>query len=432
MNLRAAGLTEQPFRIHGKPLAFLSYEAQQRAHEFLQQVRKHPTGLGLLQGPLLSGKTTLIHSFIESLGSDAEAVVVDGAGLDTTALLKAILEQFGYPLEFNSTNELLSMIKVYVLQRTATAQAPMLIIENTHAMNPSALQVLCELAKLRVKHQSALRLVLVSDRSIDTIINAPAMECMSSRLTGTFDLGPMTDYETTDYLHAKLKAGGCPDPERVIPQSVCAELHAAAGGWPGILDRVVLLALAKAPACPLSKHYIEHPVLPDSETLAIAGRSTNSESDKIEPTASPTLILTINGETIASVQMKQQRLIIGRAEHNDMQVDSKFISRSHAMLIRNGNSTFLMDLNSANGTFVNSRRISNRVLMHNDIISLGNHRIKFVHVASSEMTENGNAGLEDTIILKNLAGMRQLLAEENTELMTIPASLTATGDDHKA
>jgi pSer/pThr/pTyr-binding forkhead associated (FHA) protein len=76
-----------------------------------------------------------------------------------------------------------------------------------------------------------------------------------------------------------------------------------------------------------------------------------------------------------------------------------------------------MDLNSTNGTFVNSRRVSNHVLVHDDVISVGNHRIKFhdphaVRRGSLEGTE-----FADTVIMKSLGDMRRLLAEENTELL---------------
>jgi general secretion pathway protein A len=420
MELGASGLKEQPFRVHGKPLFFVSYEAQQNAHAFLQDICNHPTGIGLLHGPPLSGKTTIIRQFVDTQNGDTEIAVVDAAGLNTTALLETALDQFGYQLEFDSVNELINMLKVYVLQRAATAEAPALIIENSQALNPSALRVLCELAELRVRQDSALRLVLVSDSSIDDVLQVPALQSISKRLVGKFALGGMAQYETTDYLHEKLAAGGCPDPELVIPADVCDEFHTASGGWPGVLDRLVLLALAKAAECPILVEHVEHPLLPKDPSRA----STAAEEQR-----PPRLILTIDGKTIRDLTIDKPRIIIGRSSHNDLQVESRFVSRHHAMLIRNGNSTFLMDLNSTNGTIVNSRRISNQVLMHNDIISLGNHRLKFVHSAATDVTVHEAAGLADTIIMESLRDMRRMLAQENTQALPIVPHKGALGGD---
>ena len=83
------------------------------------------------------------------------------------------------------------------------------------------------------------------------------------------------------------------------------------------------------------------------------------------------------GRTRYVNDMELPRMLIGRSEHNDLSIDSRFVSRHHMLLVRHGSSTFLMDLNSTNGTYVNSRRVSNHVLIDNDIITVGHHRIKF-------------------------------------------------------
>jgi pSer/pThr/pTyr-binding forkhead associated (FHA) protein len=71
-----------------------------------------------------------------------------------------------------------------------------------------------------------------------------------------------------------------------------------------------------------------------------------------------------------------------------------------------------MDLNSTNGTFVNSRRISNLMLKNDDLVLLGNHRIKFVDPTAMERTPLDDAGFSETIVMKNLEDVRQLLARE--------------------
>ena len=246
MELRASGLQQQPFRTHGLPLVFVSYEAQQNANAFLNDVCTHPTGIGLLHGPSLSGKTTLVRTFVDTQRLETDVALVDGTSLSTIELLESVLEQFGYDLHFDSVNELVNMLKVYLLQRTASARTPLMIVENANLLDPRALRVLSELAELRVRQKSAVHLILVSDHSIAGLIEAPALHNISKRLIGEFGLGPMAQYETSDYLHEKLRAGGCGEPTSVIPDEVCEEFHSASGGWPGILDRIVLLALAKA------------------------------------------------------------------------------------------------------------------------------------------------------------------------------------------
>jgi pSer/pThr/pTyr-binding forkhead associated (FHA) protein len=78
-----------------------------------------------------------------------------------------------------------------------------------------------------------------------------------------------------------------------------------------------------------------------------------------------------------------------------------------------------MDLNSTNGTFVNSKRISNHVLIHDDVVTLGHHRIKFHDPCATSRGELAGEEFADTAIMKTLEDMRNLLARENTALLPI-------------
>ena len=415
MDLGSTGLSGQPFPTHGKPLAVFSYASKEAALEVLKNTCEHATGLSLLQGPTLSGKSTLIRSFVESLHQDFSLAVIDGKGLNTTNLLISVLHQFGYNLELCSANELLGLVRVFALQQAAAGEPPLLIIENAHELNPSAMRALCELAELRVRTSSALKFVLVSDRSLQTIMADPSMASMAKRVVHDFHLRPMNRAETKKYLHLKLTAAGSEFPAFILPDAVCMDIWHASGGWPGIVDRVALLALAQAKTLPVAVSCIEHAALPqgtwaEHETL-------EPLADKEYPPEQPHLIVTNNGSVLNEFLVDRSRVIIGRSEHNDISINSQFVSRHHALLVRHGTATFLMDLNSSNGTFVNSRRISNHVLMHDDVITLGDHRIKFHNPFATQHEALDGIEFADTAIMKTLQDMRNLLAQENTALL---------------
>ena len=418
MDLGAAGLNEQPFPTHGKPLSTLSYASHEQALKVLDETCAAPNGLSLLQGPTLSGKSTVIRKFIDSLPEESSHAVVDGNRLNTTGLLEAALRQFGYAFDHSSPNELLGMLRVFALQQAASQESPILIIENAHGLNPSALRAICELATLKVRNTSALKMVLVSDRPLRSIIDAPAMECISARLLHDFHLHPMTSEEVVHYVHEKLREAGSLMPEFVFPRSVCTELWRASGGWPGIIDRIALLALARSETLPVPVEIIESPALPngtwDDAQLAEA------EQQSTALPGPPTLYVSYEGETLRELTFDMSRLLIGRSEHNDIAISSKFVSRHHALLVRHGSSTFLMDLNSSNGTFVNSRRVSNHVLIHDDVITVGHHRIKFDDPHATKRGSLDGSEFVDTAVMKTLEDMRNLLAQENTEILPAP------------
>ena len=367
-------------------------------------------------GPSGSGKSTLLQHFSALLDEDRAFAIVDGTDLSTMGLLEAALRQFGYDIDFDSTKELLAMLRVFALQQAAAGHTPVLIVENTHHLNPNGIRALGELAEMRYRQNFAFNLVLASDRSLEFLADDASMGALSYRLCTEIRMHPMTCEETRDYVRCKLTAVGSVAPENVFPNSVCIELWEASGGWPGVLDRIALLALARSESLPVKAATIERPELPEEVANYIVNEL--DEPDGQEP-QSPKLFITKDGETLREMSFDQPRLLVGRSEHNDIAIQSKFISRHHLMLARHGTSTFVMDLNSSNGTYVNSRRISNHVLIHDDVITVGHHRIKFVDPHAVSRVEISETQFAETAIMKTLDDMRNLLSHENTVMLPI-------------
>ncbi len=417
MDLGAAGLNEQPFRTHGRPLSTVSYASFDHALEILRETCSARNGLALFQGPSLSGKSTILRSFLKSLPEECAVAIVDGNGLNKMSLFETVLRQFGYEFAHSTTNELLGMLRIFAQQQAASEEPPILIVENTHGLNPSALRGLCELAGIRTRTGSALKIVLVSDRSLQRLVQGSDMEPVARRVLHDFHLRPMGAQEAAEYLHDKLRAAGCEMPEFVLPIAACTELWRSSGGWPGILDRLALLTLARAETLPVSVGRVEQPLLPQGTWDETSVEAAEPQQDT-RP-GPPLLFVSRDSEMLQKLSFDRPRLLIGRSDHNDVAIPSKFISRHHALLVRHGSATFLMDLNSTNGTYVNSRRVSNHVLAHDDVISVGHHRIKFKDPhATQRETLDGNE-FADTAIMQTLESMRSLLEQENTT--TLPA-----------
>jgi hypothetical protein len=263
-------------------------------------------------------------------------------------------------------------------------------------MSPVLLEMLCELAEMTVDGNAGLRIILVSDRPIRPIVEAPAMQSISSRLSGKFLLKPMTRAETATYAHKKLKSGGCREPKAVMPPPVCDRLHSVSGGWPGVIDRLAMMALAKAERLPLDVDHFPRKS-PKVPTLRVVADSE------------PHVILTRRGKTLKRIGLDGQRLLIGRSELCDIDIVHEWISRQHAILIRNGKATIIVDLNSRNGIYVNKKRVKSQVLINNDIISLGNYRLKFVDASAKERTTLRGAGWDDTTLAESIKDFRKAL-----------------------
>ena len=367
---------------------FVRYQSQQKALEFLSGILTDERGVALLHGPTASGKSVTTTQFVQQVQNRLAIAVVDGARMKTPDLLSSVLEQFGYNLALNSADEMLNMLNVFVVQQTRANQAPILIIENINEMFPSALAALCKLASVTANESFALRLVLSSNRDIGRIINSPRMSPIAKRVIGNFELGPMTSKEALHYLYGKLQSGGVERPDDVFSVEVCEKLHSLSGGWPGDIEAMALSIIEQAKEFPIKLDDIIDPNAPLVDDA-------------------PKLMVTLTGEEPREVLLTEKRALVGRADLSDVVLLDQFVSSQHALLIRGENSVVLVDLRSRNGTFVNGRRVQSKVLLHDDIISLGDHRLKMIYPEGHSTIEIEDPDLSDTAKMKNIADARR-------------------------
>ena len=70
-------------------------------------------------------------------------------------------------------------------------------------------------------------------------------------------------------------------------------------------------------------------------------------------------------------------MIIGRTADNDVQIQSRFISRHHAQIVSDHDHSIVEDLNSTNGVFIHSQRVKHQTLVDGDIIQIGEHKLLY-------------------------------------------------------
>ncbi len=90
------------------------------------------------------------------------------------------------------------------------------------------------------------------------------------------------------------------------------------------------------------------------------------------------LILSLDGQVLAEYNMSKERYTLGRLPDNDVRVDNPAVSGHHALIINILNDSFLEDLNSTNGTYVNGKLIKKHALQHGDVVTIGHHHLRFV------------------------------------------------------
>lgn len=110
-------------------------------------------------------------------------------------------------------------------------------------------------------------------------------------------------------------------------------------------------------------------------SMSVVDQSLNPHQNGDAPMR---MVLTHNGDTVREITMVRPRMMIGSADDNDICIKGESISRYHALLVRFGDTAFVRDLNSRSGTYINMSLIRDQMVIHQDVMTIGNHCIKFI------------------------------------------------------
>ena len=100
------------------------------------------------------------------------------------------------------------------------------------------------------------------------------------------------------------------------------------------------------------------------------------------------LILSPDNQVLAEYNMTKERYTVGRLPDNDVRIDNPAVSGHHSLIINILNDSFLEDLNSTNGTYVNGKLIKKHALQHSDVITIGHHQLRFSDQQSNDTEQD--------------------------------------------
>lgn len=114
------------------------------------------------------------------------------------------------------------------------------------------------------------------------------------------------------------------------------------------------------------------------------------------------LVLGFNGQTLQEYPLDRETLTIGRKTDNDIHIDNLAVSGNHAKILTILNDSFIEDLDSTNGTYINGEKIIRHALRNGEIIAIGKHELKYVNDAA----DAGSGDFEKTMVIRpDAAGM---------------------------
>jgi len=409
MYLTTFKLKEAPFQPNPDPRFLYLSRAHARAKAYLESALSTDDDFVVITGEVGSGKTTLLDTFRRELGKGVIVAHLTQAPISTTELLQAMLEQFGYlPFRGNKA-AVLTTLNGYLAEQRAAGRKVLLIIDEAHNLVPPLLEQLRALVCVAPGERSPLSVVLVGRPELSEHLDTPELTQLAQRARLRDHLAALTPEQSHSYIVHRLAiagsqgreifrpgcdevidcyAGGAP---RLINALCDAGMHiAASAGRDHVLPEDIEAAARDRQLPPLSARpaAISTPAAPavadaapevaPATRHAEAPRSSPRPFEKLSAGAPVGRLRVISaGEVIAEHLVHTGRMMIGRAQDADLQIDDRTISRHHCQIISNAFLSVIQDLNSTNGLYVKDQRVRRHTLSDGDVVVLGSFQIDY-------------------------------------------------------
>lgn len=366
---------------------------------------------GRIQSLFLSGapgvgKTTLAEQQLS--GQNAVTVSWIARGLASVQqLLEQLTKEIGPAAIEGTADELRNILRVYLTHQAANRRRSLIVVDSLDRQSAEVLKEFQLLSQLKVRNRPVLQFLFIgrNEELIGNLIAqhdaGPLARVVHQRLTG------FTLEETSAYVRASLEGAGCTWYDELVPEESLLDIQAFTRGVVGDIDalcRDALDAVSAQAEQGAEQSRVTRAVLQDvgnslhlrydasawkrdrSETLSPdAVQTSTHEQLNIEAAR---LFVSSGGRLVAEVTLDRPRMVMGRDSNCDISLNSNFVSRYQNLFMETGDGWMLIDLNSTNGCFVNGRKVREHRLRDGDLISLGQHQLRFAGSGAADKRDN--------------------------------------------
>jgi general secretion pathway protein A len=261
------------------------------------------------------------------------------------------------------------------------------------------------LSGIETPKEKVLRIILAGQPELNDKLDSPELEQLAQRIRLRFHLPALTNVEMRAYILHRLEVAGSQGRE-IFANDTFELLFRYTGGVPRLTNTLCdtsMLAAANRNHDTVSRNdvlaaieelqwqeYTSHTgtrlLRLRAEAPVVQSGGTRAKANNEESAPLARILLASAGRTVSERALYPGRLIIGRTSANDLQIESRFVSRHHCQIVTTAQSCVIEDLNSTNGIFLHSKRVRHHNLNDGDVVMIGQHELLYVDERAHQRT----------------------------------------------
>ncbi len=386
MYLEQFKLHELPFRLSPDPQFLYLSKQHARAKAYMESTIWFTDGFVVITGEIGAGKTTLIETFLRELGPEVVVAQINQTQLSPTAFLQTVLVQFGFTPFDMKKPEVLATLNQFLTEQHIAGRKVVLIIDEAQNLSYRVLEEIRMLSGIETTKEKVLRIILAGQPELNDKLNSRELIQLVQRVRLRFHLSALSSAETISYIDHRLEVAGSQG-RRIFAEDTYPTIYRYTGGVPRLVntlcDTSMMAAFGRESDVVTSDDVTA--ALRELQWVEFNARTNRMHMLQMDGESAPEsgqtvgrILLASGGTTVVERELKPGRLVIGRTPDNDLQIDSKFISRHHCQIVTQLDACVIEDLNSTNGIFVKSKRVRRHNLNDGDVVGVGQHEIMYI------------------------------------------------------
>jgi type II secretory pathway predicted ATPase ExeA len=402
-------LKELPFRLSPDPQFLYLSKQHARAKAYMESTIWFTDGFVVITGEIGAGKTTLIESFLKEIQTDVVVAQINQTQVSAVDFLQAVLVQFGFSPFKMKKAELIATLNNFLIEQHGAGRKVLLIVDEAQNLSLRVLEEIRLLSGVETTKEKVLRIILAGQPELNDKLDAPELIQLAQRIRLRFHLTTLSAAEMRAYIEHRLEVAGAAD-RQIFAEDTYQEIYRYTGGVPRLVNTLCDTSMMSAFASSRDSVTMGDvaTAIDELQWVEFAQRQQQQQAARIAAGGVPAgdghgatatgvmgiapapngadpataavgrILIATDGRTVQEVPLKAGRIIVGRTPDNDVQIDSRFVSRHHCQVITTPHACVIEDLNSTNGIYVKSKRVRRHYLNDGDVVQLGKHELIYI------------------------------------------------------
>ncbi|BBO86372.1 hypothetical protein DSCO28_69380 [Desulfosarcina ovata subsp. sediminis] len=235
------GLKKKPFQITTDPSFLWMGKTHREALSTLKYGVMDNKGFLLLTGDVGTGKTTLINRLVADIKDRAYTAKVPDPGLSKYDFYRMVSRYFGLPIDVRTKSDFLEPFSRFLDDAYKEKKSVLLLIDEAQRLKQDLMEEIRLLSNLERQDAKLLNIFFVGQNEFNSILLQPENRALMRRITITYNLDPLNQEETAEYIRHRLNTAGAG--YEIFSSAAMEEVYRFSNGFPRQINIISDLAM---------------------------------------------------------------------------------------------------------------------------------------------------------------------------------------------